>query len=96
MTHPCHPRTHFCFLLFGFCFSQLQCAGEVFERRGLDGGLVQRAEPGFVVDGFDGLAEAVGDAGKADFEGVEDGFLAGEDSAFLAAFLAAFLTALLS
>ena len=41
-------------------------------------------------DGFDGVAEAVGDGAEAEIEGFEDGLATGGEGAFLAAILPAF------
>jgi hypothetical protein len=63
---------------------------EGFEGSGDDGGAEEGAEFFGIGDGFDGVAEAVGDGAEAEVEGFEDGLAALFHAAILAAFDAAF------
>ena len=74
--------------------------GEGFEGIGDDGCAVEGAEFFGIGDGFDGVAEAVGDGAEAEVEGFEDGLAAGMGTLFHAAFqfagLKAFLNSILA
>ena len=73
--------------------SERGCEG--FEGIGYDGGAEEGAEFFGIGDGFDGVAEAVGDGAEAEIEGFEDGLAALFHAAILAAFDAAFLAEML-
>ena len=66
-------------------------AGEFLQRRGLDGGLVQLAQAGFILQGSDGFAESLGHLAETECQRFQSELLEGLLAAFLKALLAEFL-----